>query len=348
MTYVLGIKSNGVGALICDTMVTFGRGEANFGALKTGLLYPGCCYGAAGSAASFRKFVTWCRLKLDDVEDTLEGFWTQFQTLVGTYNFENQEHFCLLLMTRHSGTPNFYILDSRTGQLKEGNDFNSLGSGRYILDHYMMKYFNEEHAAREQKLIQDGWPTTYWPFYYCQELMSKSQGHERDALSKCGVGGVFHYVCQTPDGEYVQEAALYLIVSIFKEKSTLTYTAFRVLFGQMALVVENGATNEHYICIDTAMLPNLNENNHSKLIQLRDEILSDTRQQPHYRFAGTVFADTKYQVITFDWIRGDDAESLITSDGKLHELVTQSVESAIALIDQTHQPRKTSIRTDFI
>jgi hypothetical protein len=336
MTYILGIKSKDVGAIISDTMVSFERGEPNFGALKTGLLYPGCCYGAAGDEAAFRKFVTWCKRLLDDVEDKPERFWIRFQRLVNSYDFESQRQFELLLLTRHSGTPDFYTLDSNTGKLKKGGDFNSLGSGKNILDQPMMKFFLEEHAAREHKLHKDRWPATYWPFYYCQELMAVSQGDRRDELNKCGVGGVFHYVCQNSEGEYVQEAALYLIVNIFKEKSKLTYTVYRVLFGKMALVVENAGTNERYICIDTAMLPTLEEFNQSQLIQLQEEILSDIHQQPHYRFAGVAFADAKYQAITFEWIRGDDAESLITADGKLHELVTISVEQAIALIDQKH------------
>jgi hypothetical protein len=333
MTYILGIKSGGVGAIISDTMVTFDRGDHNFSALKTGLLFPGCCYGAAGDAGGIRHFVMWCKQRLNGVEDTVAGFWSRFQTLVSTYDFEKYESFELLLLSRSNGFPCFYVLDSRTATLTQAGDFVSLGSGKSFLDEHMRKFYEEEHAHREEGLIQKGWPAFYWPYYYCQELMSFSQGHNYDALHKLGVGGVFHYLYQKADAEHVQEAAIYAVISVFGSKKQFTYTILRVLFGQMALVVENGATNEACICIDTAVFPKIENYDKAKLSELQEQITSDVHKQPYCRFAGFVFADPKYQGVTFDWIRGDDAQLPISADGKIHKSVQQAVEQIIERVE---------------
>ena len=333
MTYILGIKSNGVGAIIADTMVTFNFGDHNFSALKTGLLFPGCCYGASGDAAGVRHFVTWCKQLLDEIEDTLEGFWKRFQELLFAYDFNKHGTFELLLLSRHTGNPHFYVLDSRTALISQAGDFVSLGSGKSLLDEHMLEFFSEELCSRVEKLEKQGWPVFYWPFYCCQELIAFAQGDTYEALRKIGVGGVFHYLCQTSDAEHVQEAALYLVISMFPTQRQISYTAYRVLYGEMALVIENGAANETSISLDTAVFPELEHYNESKLHELKDRILSDVGLQPYYRFAGFVFADPKYQAITFDWIGGDDAELAITPEGNIHPLVMQTIDQAIAMVD---------------
>lgn len=333
MTYVLGVKSNGVGAIIADTMVTFNRGDHNFGALKSGLLFPGCTYGASGDAAGIRHFVTWGKQILDEVEDTLEGFWNRFQELLRVYDFNKYGTFELLLLSRHTGAPHFYILDSRTAQTSNAGDFVSLGSGKPLLDEHMLKFFHEELRTRVDKLGKDGWPVVYWPFYFCQELIAFAQGDTYEALQKIGVGGVFHYLCQTSDAEHVQEAALYVVMSIFPKQRQISHTVYRVLYGEMALVVENGALNDMSISLDTAVFPELEYYDESQLSELKGRILADVSQQPYYRFAGFVFADPKYQAITFDWIRGDDAEMAITPEGNIHPGVIKVIDHAMAMVD---------------
>lgn len=163
--------------------------------------------------------------------------------------------------------------------------------------------------------------------------MAFSQGQSYDELQKYGVGGVFHYLCQTADSEHVQEAALYAVISLFDSHKQISYTVYRVLFGEMALVIENGATNEAGICLDAAAYPDLESINEDQFKELREKILLDVKSQPHYRFAGFVFADPRYQAVNFSWIRGDDAESAFNGDGGVSPMITQAVEHAIAMVD---------------
>lgn len=334
MTYILGVKRNGVATIISDSMVTFGRGEHEVTALKTGLLFPGCLYGAAGDAHEFRRFVLHCKALFDDVEDTLEGFWNRFLRLVKTYEFGQHGSFHMLLLSRHSGTPTFYVLDSQSAVVTEQKaNMVSLGSGRPLLDERMEKFLAEEHESREEKLTKDGWSALYWPFYYCQELMSLSQGDSYAELQRAGVGGFFYYFVQTADAEHCQEAAVYAVISKFHFQRQLTCTVFRVLFAKMALVIESGATNDIRVCIDEASFPAIANYGAAELSDLMLQIHADMDAQPYCRFTGVVFADPKYQDVSLDWIRGDDAEFAISRDGKMHELVAKSVTQAIAMVD---------------
>lgn len=333
MTYILGVKSNGVAAIISDTMVTFDKANAGFQALKTGIFFPGCAYGASGDAAGFRRFVIWCKSRLNGVEEDLSGFWELFLSLVEGYEFHGHGDFQLLLLSRHEGEPNFYILESHSATVSKVGDLVTLGSGKPILDEFVEKFRAEEHELRVQNLIADGWPVWYWPFYYCQELMAFSQGQNYDDLHRRGVGGVFHYLCQTADGEYVQEAAMYALISTFKAQRQITYTIFRVLFAEMALVVESGVTNDLSICLDTAAFPDLGQYGEVEIQKLREKILSDVDRQPHFRFCGFVFSEPRYQAASFACIRGDDAELVLTKEGGVHPMITQAVEQIIAKID---------------
>lgn len=333
MTYILGIKNNGVGAIISDTMVTFDRGDPGFYALKTGFLFHGCTYGASGDAYGFRRFVIQCKNQLDGTRDTINGFWKRFLKLVDAYEFDGHGHFELLLLSRNNGSPNFYILNSKTKTVTKAPDFVSIGAGKALLDPLMRTFRNEEHDHCEKVLAKDGWPAFYWPFYYCRELMGFAQGSHYAALQKVGVGGVFHYHCQTAEWERTQEAALYAVINIFEHNNQLTYTIYRVLFGEMALVVENAATEEAVIALDAAAFPEIVSYNESKIAELKKKILADAHKQSQCRFAGFVFADPKYHGIIIALIRGDDTEEPITVDGKIHELIHQQVENAILVID---------------
>jgi len=94
VTYIVGIKNNDVSAIISDSRVTFDNkfSEGRNYALKSGLLFRGCCYAAVGNANKMRTFVTAFKKTLSTNANASEN-WDQFISFFRSYDFSRSGHF---------------------------------------------------------------------------------------------------------------------------------------------------------------------------------------------------------------------------------------------------------------
>ena len=153
MTYVVGIKRDGIVAIISDSRVTFEHeGVSNNYALKTGAVFQGCIFGRAGDAQASAKFIKAARGVVGS--KTPSSNWLIFQEFVKSYPVSTDQHFKLLISSRASGKPKLYELDSRCGLVEVEGDttWTSIGSGKELLDPIVEKCLN---AAIPEGLTQE-------------------------------------------------------------------------------------------------------------------------------------------------------------------------------------------------
>lgn len=297
MTYILGLRDSGTSLVICDTRVTFddaGKAGMNY-SLKSGLFFPGCHYAGAGYTRPMRRFIVRCKKNLTG-RDSLTGFWSRFVEFASRYDeYDEREPFELLLTSRHTGTPEFHIFRSSSRSVERQGDLVTLGTGRTILDPVVHQLYRAQHADMMDQLRQQELPAYCYGYFYCLALMEYVQGDAYQQLERDGVGGVFHFSYQTATNEHRQDPAVYVIVTPFPERKTLTFTLYRVTFERMALVVENGASRSLNISIDPAAWPRALELSARERSQLADLIQEGAIGQPFYNFCGFGFADTKYR-----------------------------------------------------
>jgi 20S proteasome alpha/beta subunit len=179
MTYIIGINNYGASCIICDTRISYGQSGINGSndALKSGKLFPGCIYGAAGNSDELRKFISSMR-QTQDERNTLSGFWDNFCKFVSKYNFSKSKLFQLLLASRHTGDSKLYLLDPIEGSIKNAGNLVTIGSGKNLLD----RELKEIHEQRNPKIIEylqdQGVPIHSYPYLYCLWLMERVQGME--------------------------------------------------------------------------------------------------------------------------------------------------------------------------
>lgn len=245
MTYIAAFARPGFNFIISDMRVTWGlMGEKQSAdtALKTGVLFPGCIFGLAGNAEEGRRFVLTAKRALTGT-DTVPGFWMKFIGFVASYPFPMQDcdQFELLGSSRALGTPKLWHLNSGGGLqwIPEDQQWMSIGSGKSLLDPLIVGCASQA----EQFLTVSPQPShrlslqTY-PFLLCLRLLARSQGLERNLLEDCGVGGCFHFLCQTSRGETRQPPALYVLCDADRRTNRVFLWLYRVAFAKGGLVVE--------------------------------------------------------------------------------------------------------------
>ncbi len=206
MSYIVGIKLEDVTSIMCDTRVSFNDGSGQNTSLKSGRLFPGCIYGAAGNANSMREFIKDCKLYLTTKEKRpLTEYWKKFEKFIATHMNNDAEHFQLVLSSRHTGEAKLYSFDSKTKIIKEENDFISIGSGKAMLDEELKKNIDATKDMFINQLKENNWELVFYPNFYCLWLIERTQGIELSKLHDIGVGGHFHYSYQTAQGEGRQE-----------------------------------------------------------------------------------------------------------------------------------------------
>ncbi len=308
MTYILGVKSPRFSAIISDTRVSRGdavgpRQGANT-VLKTGVLFPGCVFGLAGTAQPGNEFVQRARGELCRVADPEEG-WREFDQLVRDYTFLGDEShsFSMLLSLRSSGRPQFFVLDSGKGLMPVdwlGEDcWVSLGSGRPILDPCVRERFLPDL----NRLATEGFPFSAFPYVLCLRLTEMSQSLERDELESVGVGGVFHFVYQTPDCEGRQEPALHVICDAHPSTRRVFSWQYRVAFVGECLAVEtltppeqNAADPSGEARTDLSFSSSLSPKEAGAGAEaLMESIVREVEAQPFYYFCGVGFSNPRYR-----------------------------------------------------
>ncbi|MCH8206672.1 MAG: hypothetical protein IH956_06670 [Chloroflexi bacterium] len=91
---------------------------------------------------------------------------------------------------------------------------------------------NELAQARSEEISRD------FAFGLCLWLTTHTQSFEKSELERVGVGGIFHFMFQTADAEYLQSDALYLIFDPDRSQQTIYIWMYRVAFVDRALALE--------------------------------------------------------------------------------------------------------------
>jgi hypothetical protein len=220
MTYVIGINYPylKLSAIICDTKFTAGDQiegrEAP--ALKSGLLFDGCIFGASGEVDHIVRFVTDCKTNFGNINSAETAFW-KFENALPEYDFWGYDDFQLVLSTNHGGEPSLYLLDPKAAErlipieLGQGGNFVScsIGSGKPLLDLPFFEYLEDKGKIG---LSQDPEDLVYG---WCAWLMQYARGDKALELEKVGVGGYFHFWVQTATETKPQKTRLYVLFAIF-------------------------------------------------------------------------------------------------------------------------------------
>lgn len=290
MTYVIGINNYEASCIICDTRISYGQSGicGSNDALKSGKLFPGCIYGAAGDFDELRKFISLMR-EAQDEKNTLSGFWGNFCKFVSKYNFLKSQSFQLLLASRHTGESKLYLLDSIDGSINDAGNLVTIGSGKKLLD----RELKEIHEDRNEKIIEylkdQDIPIHSYPYLYCLWLMERVQGMEATVLNRNGVGGYFHFTGQTSEFEARQRPAVYVISESYPSRREIRSWIFRIAFIENALVIDCPVEQTRLIFVDVCIWPTFKELDKNQRQIYFERIVNTAEIEPFYYFCGFGF-----------------------------------------------------------
>lgn len=204
-----------------------------------------------------------------------------------------------MFSTRSFGQPEFYVLDSRYGELHYiENNWCSIGKGKDILDNLLeQEYFPriknlDEHL--DKKVI---------PYILCLWLSELVLSSDRQRFEKEEVGGAFHFIYQTKDYEASQKPALYVLNDINTKENVIFSWLYRVCYVQGCLSVEEftppnqyaespfGKLNKIALC-NEASRPEIMD---LKLKDLELAIREEANSLPWYYFCGFGFVNRIYR-----------------------------------------------------
>ena len=148
------------------------------------------------------------------VIDTPAGLWNRLGRFTKGYAYPPgpSQHFRLLLSQRSAGRPAFACLDPKEG-LQAGPSVNadfyawSSGSGTAAVRDHMQDFLANRVKTVKQLLIKElklaeRQVQALLPYFVCLWLSELSLTFEGSWLAeRYGVGGVFHFIRQTPTGE---------------------------------------------------------------------------------------------------------------------------------------------------
>ena len=330
MTYVVGIKNGPITVTICDSRVTFDdkRREGLNYALKNGKLFPGCTYAAVGSAETMRLFVAKCKSKLNFDKHTSE-LWHDFLELAQNEQFDKKKTFKLLLSSRHTGEPKFYIFDSKDSSITEEGNFVTLGSGSLLLDGFVEKLYESRNSVILEYLTRQEMPRHLFGYFYCLALMELVQGDEYQRYNKAGVGGVFHFSFQTAKAEFRQDPAVYVVVTSFPERMVNTLTCYRVCFVDMALIVEDGASNSFNMSLDSAEWTDAAKLSQIDKQVLRNHLYNKALGMPFYNFFGLGFGQDRFRGNWLPHINLAGDDYVVSRSNINNDIVNKFVEGVV-------------------
>lgn len=310
MTYVIALYQPGLNCLIVDCRVSWeGKNGEWFGSntsLKSGLFFPRCMFARVGSMFASRMFIKEFKESILGSKATIGQVWSHLEEFTSEYPYDEDSHFKLILSSRHSGSPQFYELDSKEGLSAFDCDANSavtFGSGKRVLDQYVFSDLKSRMAAFIDFAAADEVATEYLkpalivPYLMSLWLCELSLTHGSFALERNKVGGVFHFNVQSETAESGQSPALYIFSSATKSgdsEYTFHSWSFRVAHVAGCLYLqkhvpegqagpESKAYTETHIVADTASRL---DTSHAESKNLIREIREKAGQLPYYEFAG--------------------------------------------------------------
>lgn len=279
MTYTIGFSIDGVNSILSDTRVTptvTQQGQNT--ALKTGILYPGCIYGLAGNIDNASAFIKWARMYIVDTSNTLSA-WEKFKEFTtSVYDFPQGENnlFQILLSSRHSGQPEFYLMSSNRELIGCEEERVSIGSGKELLDAPVEEKYRVRIEEARQALTDKNAPTAIiHPYFLCLMLSEMTLAFQRPRLEEKKVGGVFNFVYQTSTDDSFQEPALYIFSDVNRNTNKILLWGYRVCRIQEGLYLE---------CNDNSLLPGIPEEVYAALFHDPTEVeLEDIRANPEFQ-----------------------------------------------------------------
>lgn len=214
MTYLIGLEFDGHTALISDMRVTHDKGGSNT-VLKSGAIAEGIVYAAAGNSFAIREFIKGIKDKLYLLRATLgrpltlQENWQALIDRVAIERFDEQLPFDLIISSRHEGSPKLHILRSTEGVVHPVGDFVTAGSGA---DHFdpALRAFSKQVPEYLAQATDPILKRILRPYLYCHWLTEHSLGFFEQDIEDVGVGGVFHFVLQSKDGEARQAPVMYV------------------------------------------------------------------------------------------------------------------------------------------
>ncbi len=291
MTYVLGLCQENVAAIISDNRATTGRYSGSNTVLKSGILFPGCIYGAAGNATEASRFIRACNRNLAEAP-VAESGWDEFRSLAGGFAFRKHTSFEFLLATRHLGLPRLFHFESSKSMFRQVHDGFASGSGCRILNDSFLRIHTaqgpsvSERASKLSNLRKED-----YPYLYCLLLMERIKGVEVSDLERAGIGGYLHFYYQTAEGDWSQRPAVYLIHSCRLQHLWV----YRVALEGPALIIHDGDLPRPAVLINGEGWKGLSEMTESETSALGRNLVARSTAGSEYYFCGLGFSEPEYR-----------------------------------------------------
>ncbi|MDQ5826633.1 MAG: hypothetical protein M3441_20815 [Chloroflexota bacterium] len=316
MTYLVALHLSNFNAIIADERASFEGGGSN-DRVKTGILFPGCIYGRLGNEYESARFIRAFASSLESTAFTQASeAWEHLGEFAQNFSyFEGSDHyFALLLSSRISGAPQFYLLEPHNGIVPFGGKnpgLSTFGSGKRLLDDYVAgasglpfplgMSFMERIEKSIDQMLADGLPPSTvaytTPYMLCLWLTELTINYERDSLEAEGVGGVFHFLFQRPDTEAAPHPGVYIFTrpDVSGDRPALYVAWFRVAHAGNGLYVERfisagfdsdtpADVKEKRIVLDVVSRPDLEDDYDRE--ELYREIDDELNAQPYAYFVG--------------------------------------------------------------
>lgn len=246
MTYVIGISHRGVNSILADQRTTYciaGEEEGKNSAVKTGLLFPGCIFGATGDTLAFNNFLLTAKYRCS-LTDNPSVNWEEFLKFVEWYHPLNSKDkdFQLLFSRSEGATLQWFIYDSINGLTEDNRSILTLGSGKGKLDTYIDQYFDifvrqMDILLDEEKnfVFRQELPSYLFAYYFTQLATMSYQ----PLVERIGVGGVFTFISQTSVSEFFQKPSLYLFIEYDDKRKHISVWTHHLWFEDNWLIIES-------------------------------------------------------------------------------------------------------------
>lgn len=349
MTLIVAFQQPGINCIISDLRVTNSlTGEGRNSALKTGILCNGCIYGVVGAAHFARKFIRSFKEvvrsnRLDNVSDIWDVFLNYSKNY--TYDKADSSFFYLILSERSSGKPKFHILDSKSGTVQTSPDSEYMmnivpfGSGANITSNEIQQKIGPKLGAFHQyafETLGNKYEDTacITPYLVCLWLNELSLGDVRYDLEQNGVGGAFHFICQTSKDEVRQETAWYVITSTYVKKNEIRSVAKLHKVTPLSSGVgfqtylEDSLDTQESIFVDGASDYEHSEPTPEMIENLRNELKNSS---DNAKFCGFGYSQDRFKN-QFTFIIDCKSSDIVNHDGTPSEYLSEQIKQAIAKV----------------
>lgn len=325
MTFIATINRCGSTAIFADSMLTVGGVDVDFRSIKNGILLPGSIYGVSGDYDEAMRFVLRCREEADGNRDAAENWSVINRVVDGLFTPKPNREFFIDLSTRHSGKIEHYSFDGRHPKLESMPTCFGRGSGGVVLNALVETIINtmlSEDKIEQFSKSNAGFSVQDWPYMMAFWLHQNSFGHRQYELQKASVGGVFHFVRQTPTSEHRQDIAMYILAGKLPGASHPRLIKYRYAFEEEQLLAYSkpfgGKGMWSLLCMDVSI-------DMDKKQEELDQLIEKHKAGPPYHFltAGMWDWEDKPMTIFIDAFDGEfiDADLEDYLDPNLNDLL---------------------------